>query len=441
MSLRKAIKALLDALILSERIKPAQDAKRRIFRKYRLREGLEKFATAVFYGVLRRMGIYDEKIKELTGSKNVYLLDETLRNALRLTFELLKYRTLSSKQRKLVRSVLAGEIRKRSHPYASMFFWDSWDTIKTMELVPRNKTEELVYKYFVSSLYIKKLSELIDDVEAYLQEVNKVPPIPLRVNTLKSSRKEIRKILQERNLRFTESPYLPHFKVYDAIDLETFQPFKEGKVFVQEEAAAMASLFLGPQPGQTIVDMAAAPGGKTVHLAELMENRGKIYAVDVDEERMERLKEIVRRAGVTIVEPVVMDGRDAPRELGEAFADGVLLDAPCTSSGTIQRNPELRWRIMEEDIRAFASLQRELLEASWKLLKPGGRLLYATCSIFREENEDNIEWFLKNHKEAKLLPIDGPYDEGLIPGTQRAWPHRHHTIGFFYALLEKEGGF
>lgn len=376
----------------------------------------------------------------MTGVKNVYLLDETLRNALRLTFELLKYRSLSSKQKKLVRSVLAGEIRQRSHPYASMFFWDVWEIIKNMELEPKDERERLVYKYFISSFYVEKLTELIDDVEAYLEEINKVPPIPLRVNTLKSSREEIRKILQSMDADFIESPHLPHFKVFTPIDLESFRPFKEGKVFVQEEAAAMASVFLNPQPGETVVDMAAAPGGKTVHLAELMKNSGKIIAIDIDEHRMGRLKEIVRRAGVSIVEPMLLDGRKAPEVIGEKVADKILLDAPCTSSGTVQKNPELRWRIMPEDIDEFVQLQRELMEASWRLLKHGGRMLYTTCSIFREENEENVKWFLERHDNAKLIPLNGPYDEGFIPGTQRAWPHRHHTIGFFYALIEKLSG-
>ncbi len=443
MSLRKAVKALLDALILSERIKPSQDAKRRAFNRYGLEGGIERFATAVFYGVLRRMGIYDEKIRELTGVENVYLLDETLRNALRLSYELLLFRDLSNKQKKLVRSVLAGEIRARSHPYASMFFWEAWDKVKETKLEPRNEEERLVYTYYVSPFYIRKLVELLGwkEAEEYLRTVNEAPPISLRVNTLKAKVEEVVEELKKLGVEFEQSKRVNTvIRVYSHLNLEKFRPFRRGMVFVQEEAGAVASLVLSPQPGETVVDLAAAPGGKTIHLAELMGNRGKIYAVDIEERRMERLRELVKRAGAKIVEPVVMDGREAPDVLGEGIADRVLLDAPCTSSGTIQRNLELRWRIKDEnDILEFVNLQRELMEAGWRLLKPGGRMLYATCSIFKEEDEDNVAWFLENHPDARLVPLENPYDPGFLPGTMRAWPHRHRTIGFFYALFEKKG--
>lgn len=153
--------------------------------------------------------------------------------------------------------------------------------------------------------------------------------------------------------------------------------------------------------------------------------------------RMKRLKDFVKRMGIKIVKPLVKDARKAPEIIGEEVADKVLLDAPCTSSGTIGKNPELRWRLREDKINEMSQLQRELLESAARLVKPGGRLLYTTCSIFKEENEKNIRWFLNVHPEFKLVPLKSPYDPGFLEGTMRAWPHRHSTIGFFYALLEK----
>ncbi|NPA86573.1 MAG: class I SAM-dependent methyltransferase [Candidatus Diapherotrites archaeon] len=441
MNFRAAVKALLEALILSERIKPSQDAKRRAFNKYKLRGGIERFATAVFYSILRKLGIIDEKIQELTGVKNVYLLDETLRNALRLSIELLRFREISNKQKKQLRSILAGEIRSRSHPYASHFFWEVFPTLEKLDFTPKSEEDRLVYTYYISRFYVRKLMELLppEEVEAFLKKINEVPPISLRVNTLKASVDEIEEAIRRLGLEVKRSPRVETvLKVYGSLDLERFRPFKEGKVFVQEEAGAVASLVLNPKPGEVVVDLAAAPGGKTVHMGELMKNRGKIYAVDINEKRLERLKELVRRAGLSIVEPIAIDGREAPKVLGEGIADRVMLDAPCTSSGTVQRNPDLRWRIMDEkDILEFVDVQRGLMEAGWKLLKPGGRMLYATCSIFKEEDEDNVAWFLEKHPDARLIHLSGPYDPGFLEGTMRAWPHRHDTIGFFYALLEK----
>ncbi len=116
-----------------------------------------------------------------------------------------------------------------------------------------------------------------------------------------------------------------------------------------------------------------------------------------------------------------------------------MLDAPCTSDGTIAKNPELRWRLREKNIPKVVALQKELLESAWKLLKPRGRLLYSTCSMLPEENEEVVRWFLKGHGDARLIPLRRPYSEGFLEGTMRAWPHMHGTIGFFYALIEKKG--
>ena len=169
------------------------------------------------------MGIYDEKIRELTGVKNVYLLDETLRNALRLSYELLLFRDLSNKQKKLVRSVLAGEIRSRSHPYASMFFWEAWEKIKETKLEPRNEEERLVYTYYVSPFYIKKLVELLgwEKAEEYLKYVNQPPPISLRVNTLKASVEEIKKELDKLGVEYEQSDKVNTIiRVYSHLNLE-----------------------------------------------------------------------------------------------------------------------------------------------------------------------------------------------------------------------------
>ena len=169
-----------------------------------------------------------------------------------------------------------------------------------------------------------------------------------------------------------------------------------------------------------------------------MKNSGVIHAFDIDKFRVRRMKELLRRAGITIVKIHLEDSRRAPEILGEEIADKVLLDAPCTSSGTIMKNHELRWRIMEKKILEMSKLQLEMLEAGFKLLKPGGMLLYTTCSLFREENEDVIEKFLRRYANARLIELKGPFDLGFIPGTMRAWPHRHGTLGFFYALIERK---
>ena len=215
--------------------------------------------------------------------------------------------------------------------------------------------------------------------------------------------------------------------------------FKEGKIIIQEEASALASILLDPKPGETVVDLCAAPGGKTTHMAELMKNKGTIYAFDIDAARLKRMKMLLKRMGITIVKIYQEDAREAPKILGKNFADKVMVDAPCTSTGTIAKNPELRWRIQPDKLGEIVDLQKSILEAGVKLLKPGGRLLYCTCSVFVEEGEEVVKWILNKYPRMKLVELKGPYEPSRwLPGTMRAWPHKHDTIGFFYALLEKK---
>jgi 16S rRNA (cytosine967-C5)-methyltransferase len=275
-----------------------------------------------------------------------------------------------------------------------------------------------------------------DEAEDLLRALNETLPTSIRVNLLKSSVEEVEDYLKRKNVRYERSERVETvIRILDPFNPEWL--FNKGFAIAQEEAAAVASAVLSPKPGETVVDLAAAPGGKTAHMAELMKNRGRIYAFDVDKARIKRMNEVLRRTGVRIAETIKADGRKAPGILGEEIAEGVMLDAPCTSDGTIAKNPELRWRLREKNIPRVVELQRELIESAWRLLRPGGRMLYSTCSMFREENEGVVEWFLGRHEDAKLVPLNGPYDEGFLPGTMRAWPHRHRTIGFFYALLEK----
>ncbi len=341
---------------------------------------------------------------------------------------------------------LAQFLSKQTHPpYVGYYYYDLLPRI--LEYVPVIDTEEkrLKWDYLFPEWFVGKIRELVgEETEDLLRALNETPPpMGLRVNLLKTTVEEVEDYLRRKNVRFERSGRVNTLiRILDP----PFNPewlLNKGFAIAQEEAAAVASLVLAPKPGETVVDLAAAPpGGKTAHMAELMNNEGKIYAIDVDKARIKRMNEVLRRTGgVKIAETIRADGRRAPEVLGgKGRVDRVLLDAPpCTSDGTMAKNPpELRWRLREKNIPKVVSLQRELLESAWKLLKPGGRLLYSTCSMFREENEGVVEWFLRRHGDARLVPIEGSYDEGFLPGTMRAWPpHRHGTIGFFYVLIEK----
>ncbi|WP_297466698.1 RsmB/NOP family class I SAM-dependent RNA methyltransferase [Thermococcus sp.] len=428
--------ALIEAVKLGEEIKPSQQAKRKAFSKYRIESWENSKLTGIFYSIQRRLGLIDEVIGELVGVSPL-ILDPWLRATLRVAVEVAVFRNPNEKTLQHLKG-LAKFLSSRTHPYVGYYYYDLLP--KVINYVPRLDSEEkrLKWDYLFPEWFIGKMRELLgDEAKELLKALNKTLPVSLRVNGLKASVEEVEDYLRERGLRFERSD-----RVKTVIRvLDPFNPGKlmeSGLALPQEEASAVASLILDPKPGETVVDLAAAPGGKTAHMAELMSNEGKIYAFDVDPERIKRMRKILRWAGVEIAEVRKLDGRKAPEVLGEGVMDRVLLDAPCTSDGTIAKNPELRWRLREKNIPKVVSLQKELIESAWRLLKPGGRLLYSTCSMLREENEGVVKWFLARHENARLIPLNGPYDEGFLPGTMRAWPHRHGTIGFFYALIEKK---
>ncbi|WP_048151093.1 RsmB/NOP family class I SAM-dependent RNA methyltransferase [Palaeococcus ferrophilus] len=429
--------ALIEAVKLGEEVKPSQQAKRKAFAKYKIDGWENSKLTGVFYSLQRRLGLIDEIIAELVGVSPL-ILDPWLRAALRVAIEVAVFRDPNEKTIQHLRG-LAQFLSKKTHPYVGYYYYDLLPRI--LEYVPVIDSEEkrLKWDYLFPEWFIARMRGLLgDEDEELLKALNETLPTSIRVNRLKASVEDVEGYLRKKGVRFERSERIDTvIRILDPFNPEWL--FNKGWAIAQEEAAAAASLVLEPKPGETVVDLAAAPGGKTAHMAELMNNKGKIYAFDVDKSRVKRMKEVLKRTGVEIAETTKADGRKAPEILGEEIADRVMLDAPCTSDGTIAKNPELRWRLREKNIPRVVALQRELIESAWRLLKPGGRMLYSTCSMLPEENEEVVRWFLERHPEAELVPLKGPYDPGFLEGTMRAWPHRHRTIGFFYALIEKRG--
>lgn len=440
----KDIAALIEAVRRSEAVKPAQQAKRDAFKEFGIL-GTRKDPplTSLFYGIMLHLGIIDKVIEDLTGSKSPFLLDSRLRAALRVFIYLELYTRNRIRYANKYESIkrTAAWLSSRAHPYAGMWFVDTVKELKNYKITPRTPDDELELRYLVPAWYAKSLINLVgeDEADKILNAFMERPKISIRVNTLKASIDEVLRKLQEEGKNPEVSTVVPTVIKFDGpYNFDKSELFRFGKIVIQEEPAALASIVLDPKPGEVVVDLAAAPGGKTEHMAELMRNSGVIHAFDVDKTRMRRLEELVKRAGITIVKTYVKDGREAPRILGEEIADRVLVDAPCSSDGTLAKNPDLRWRLMESDVPKLAQLQYELLKAAIKLVKPGGYILYTTCSLLREENEDVVSKILEKERgKISLIPIRGPYSDGFIPGTMRVWPHKHKTIGFFYALLQK----
>ncbi len=435
------LEALLRALVVGEKVKPSQVVKRIVFYRYGLVGTLkDSILTAIFYGILRKQGLVD-KIIERAAFVKVEKLNPWVRAALRVATYLKHFGYADvDLETELWRSV-PQIVRRYAGRRGELIYKNALDRVLHYVYKPSNEAEELEFKYSAPAWFIKRLIELIgrEDAERFLEYVNKAPLLSFRVNTLKATVKEVVDEIRSEGKEVFVSPYVPTvIKLKGPFWYDRSRAFKEGKIVPQDDASAMASLLLAPKPGETVVDLCAAPGGKTTHMAELMRNEGTIYAFDVIRERIDRMLWLIEKTGVKIVKVFKEDGRKAPELLGEEIADRVLVDPPCSSTGTLAKQPEARWRLKPDVLDKLAQLQLELLEAGIKLAKPGGRILYTVCSVFPEEGEEVIKKVLKKYEGAvKLVPIKGPFSPGFMPGTMRAWPHRHRTTGFFYALLEK----
>ncbi len=262
------------------------------------------------------------------------------------------------------------------------------------------------------------------------------PPMTLRVDASRLTRDEYREQLADAGLDARPAPHAPHGLVLaEPVDVAELPGFDRGLVSVQDAAAQQAALLLAPQPGERVLDACAAPGGKTLHLLEVQPRLGELVALDADANRLERVRENLARAGRQATCLAGDAARPGDWWDGQPF-DRILLDAPCSASGVIRRHPDIRLLRRPGDIAQLATTQAYLLDALWPLLRPGGILLYATCSVFHEENDRRIERFLAAHPEARAHALDAAWGRACGPGRQ-ILPGEDDMDGFYYACLAK----
>jgi len=274
------------------------------------------------------------------------------------------------------------------------------------------------------------------------EENNKRPVMALRVNNLKISNSDFEEYLKEKNLFYRKGNYLDNFfttKTMSKIYTDEF--FKQGFFSVQDESAGLASKLVSPQKGDLILDVCAAPGGKTAFMSEMMNNEGQIIAVDKYLSRIEVMNNNLNRLGVKNAVTIHDDISDPKSpELKEALlgkADKILVDAPCSGLGVLSKKPDIKWKREKEDIEKLNRLQSEILENSVKYLKPEGAIIYSTCTTETEENFNVVEEFLKNHTEFKIDRAENYVNEKVVnkEGCIELFPHIHNVDGAFSVRL------
>ena len=267
------------------------------------------------------------------------------------------------------------------------------------------------------------------------------PPAFVRLNVLKASQEEILAKLDSEGVTLEKTEPLQHaYKItHTNQPLTKTASYQEGLFYVQDKASCFAAEVADPKPALTVLDLCAAPGAKTTYLAQLMQNKGKIYSLDYSSRRMQTWKQENNRMGITISEPIIADARTPPPLNIEA--DVAVLDPPCTSTGVFGRQPSAKWRLTPKSIERMADIQWQMINNVAEKVKSGGCLTYSTCSVTVEENEMVIERFLKWHPEFSLTQINPKLGSPGLRGLtkcKRLYPHLHESNGFFIAKLQKE---
>jgi 16S rRNA (cytosine967-C5)-methyltransferase len=281
-----------------------------------------------------------------------------------------------------------------------------------------------------------------------VEELARAAPLDLRVNTLKAKREDVQRALAEAGIEARPTPHSPWgLRIDGKPALSKLALFTEGHVEVQDEGSQLLALLTDAKRGEMVVDFCAGAGGKTLALGASMRNTGRLYAFDVSGHRLENLKPRLARSGLSNVHPAqIAHERDDRVKRLAGKIDRVLVDAPCSGLGTLRRNPDLKWRQSPQALAELQVKQKAILASAARLLKPGGRLVYATCSLLAAENEAVAEDFTVTEKDrfeplpvAELLQAAHVSEaESLVAGPfLRLWPHRHHTDGFFAAVWQR----
>lgn len=270
-------------------------------------------------------------------------------------------------------------------------------------------------------------------------ENNKIPSQTVRVNTVRATVAEVIEMLESEGLEAAPSKIIPECLVVTGGQPARSTTFEKGFITIQDESSMLPSYALQVEPGMKVLDMCAAPGGKSTHIAEKLENKGTLYSMDLHPHKVKLIQESADRLGHSVIETGVGDGKKSVERFGKEQFDRVLVDAPCSGLGVIKRKPDIKYTKKEEDFNRLQEIQIELLDQAAELLKPGGILVYSTCTVDNMENRGTAERFLKKHPEMETIQASLPDALGVKhTGFVQIFPQDFGSDGFFIAAFRKE---
>ena len=371
------------------------------FKEFYLTAKEKAFITEIFYGVLRNKNFLDYMIEKNTK----VIKKEWIRNLLRISIYQLTF--MSSDAKGVVWE--ATEIAKKHGIAISKFINGTLRNYlrnKDLEIkkLHDEKNYEILYsipQYFCDILEKQYGSENLNQA---IISLKKIPYLSVRVNKLKYSEEEFEEFLKERDIQIIKKVDSVYY-VNSGLIINS-KEFKEGKIIAQDASSYLAAKNLGVKPNDLVLDICAAPGGKTAVLAEEMKNKGEIIAIDIHQHKKKLIEENMKKLGIDIVKATVLDARNVNKQ-GRKF-DKILVDVPCSGYGVIRKKPEILYTKNRENIEELASLQLEILNSAADILKDGGELIYSTCTIISQENTENVEKFLNERKEFKVKALNIP---------------------------------
>jgi 16S rRNA (cytosine967-C5)-methyltransferase len=405
-----------------------------------------RLITEIVYGTLRMRGRLDWVIERLYKGK-FDAMEVSIKNILRTGLYQLLFteripdfaivdeavgitKRMRRKGSGLVNAILRNFIRKK-------------DQIAYPE-IGKDPAQHIAIVHSHPLWMVKKWIEMfgMEETMELCRANNQVPPVTVRVNTIKTTRERTKEELSQHGFEVKETIFSPDGLIISSptVPVRETDCYTSGMIQFQDEASQLIARLVSPRAGENILDICAGMGGKTTHLAAVMENRGRILALDINKKKIDAVCKSISRLDAAIVDAQVGDAREEPGKASLESFDRVLIDAPCTGLGTLRRNPEIKWRACPEDAEKCSILQKAILENAAHYLKKGGYLIYSTCTITKEENEAVIKDFTDRHPDFICNRPPDAINSSLVDdrGYFRSYPHRHGTDGFFGAVLVRD---
>lgn len=400
------------------------------------------FATEIVYGTLRLKLRIDYILQKFL-KQDINKLKPWTKNCLRIAVYQILFMDKVPSYAAVNQSVEIVKMKdKRASSFVNAVLRNVLRSKETLlDVNTKDKVKKLSIEFSHPEWFVRKMLKLYDEeFVVELLKINNTPPnMTVRVNQLKTSTEDITKVLEEDGVEVTKGRLNETLHLKNFHSIEKSKPFMDGLFTIQDESSMLCVRCLDPRSGEKVLDLCSAPGGKTTHIAEIMKNQGEIIAFDIYNHKLKLISDNAKRLGIDIIKPMINDATQIKEEY-IGYADRVLVDAPCSGLGLMRKKPEIRWNVDDKDIKELSKIQLKILSNASKYVKVGGVMVYSTCTITKEENEEILNKFLSDNPNFNLVSIsdyftEDLFEESMEKGYIKLFPNKSNTDGFFISKL------